>query len=241
MCCSSEPQSLSPSSQQLPGAGCCPETLRAAAPQGANLYERTVKGIARCVVAAPAPAARVAARDALLALLVSLDAWAGPLKASRNPSPEPYVSLPPLLLLHCNAARMEHAARDAEKQLFGCDVFPVLPVLPVLPVAFWLFGVHSEFSCFNCRWAVAFLLPQDFLPVSLDCGWLQWTGKRGRRRTHSLRMICSAGLVRGTVPTKSACVPFLFCYSRMHTRPAGLDGTTCHGYVPTLCSEILPV
>lgn len=52
--------------------------------QAANLYERTVKGIARCVVAAPAPSARTAARNALLALLVSLDAWAGPLKVSHS-------------------------------------------------------------------------------------------------------------------------------------------------------------
>ena len=49
--------------------------------QAANLFERTVKGIARCVVAAPAAEARLMAQKALLALLESLDAWAGPLKA----------------------------------------------------------------------------------------------------------------------------------------------------------------
>ena len=48
--------------------------------QAANLFERTVKGIARCVVAAPAAEARLMAQKALLALLESLDAWAGPLK-----------------------------------------------------------------------------------------------------------------------------------------------------------------
>lgn len=48
--------------------------------QAANLFERTVKGLARCVVAAPAADARALAQKALLALLVSLDAWAGPLK-----------------------------------------------------------------------------------------------------------------------------------------------------------------
>jgi hypothetical protein len=47
--------------------------------QAANLFERTVKGIARCVVAAPAAEARLMAQEALLALLESLDAWAGPL------------------------------------------------------------------------------------------------------------------------------------------------------------------
>ena len=48
--------------------------------QAANLFERTVKGIARCVVAAPAAEARLMAQKALLALLESLDAWAGSLK-----------------------------------------------------------------------------------------------------------------------------------------------------------------
>lgn len=42
-----------------------------------------MKGIARCVVAAPAPDARLTAQKALLALLMSLDAWAGPLKVHR--------------------------------------------------------------------------------------------------------------------------------------------------------------
>lgn len=51
--------------------------------QAANLFERTVKGIARCVVAAPSPDARLTAQKALLALLVSLDAWAGPLKVGQ--------------------------------------------------------------------------------------------------------------------------------------------------------------
>lgn len=48
--------------------------------QAANLFERTVKGLARCVANAPVTASRWAARDALLSLLVSLDAWSGPLK-----------------------------------------------------------------------------------------------------------------------------------------------------------------
>lgn len=48
--------------------------------QAANLFERTVKGLARCVAGAPVTASRWAARDALLSLLVSLDAWSGPLK-----------------------------------------------------------------------------------------------------------------------------------------------------------------
>ncbi len=54
--------------------------------QAANLFERTVKGLARCVVAAPAADARALAQKGMLALLVSLDAWAGPLKVRRHTS-----------------------------------------------------------------------------------------------------------------------------------------------------------
>jgi hypothetical protein len=59
--------------------------------QAANLFERTVKGIARCVVAAPAAEARLMAQKALLALLESLDAWAGPLKVGRHSCRARYV------------------------------------------------------------------------------------------------------------------------------------------------------
>jgi len=63
--------------------------------QAANLFERTVKGLTRALgrteggsgaMFSPAagPKALAAAERALLALIASLDAWAGPLKVRRT-------------------------------------------------------------------------------------------------------------------------------------------------------------
>ena len=90
--------------------------------QAANLFERTVKGIARCVVAAPAAEARLMAQTALLALLESLDAWAGPLKVGPNSNTNAIQIQDTPVVVHQTCAALPAAVSVLLLSLFGISI-----------------------------------------------------------------------------------------------------------------------